>query len=157
MKKQHIWAVLILVILVVAVGAAIAIMPNQARDSAAARSLVEEFGGQLQHVSLLSPEDTLKSDIQSAYAPYVTSDLMQMWLTDPRHAPGRETSSPWPDRIEISSIAQQGSGYVATGNIVMKTSEGDADSQPVVIQVLRENGAWKIAAFQIGQSARSAD
>ena len=126
--------------------------PDQAKDEAEVKALVVEFGAYLKSISLQEPSDTLKGDIQQVYGPYVTDALLQSWRADPTHAPGRQTSSPWPDRIEVSSIAPQGQGYVASGDIVMMTSSGEAGRVPVVLQVIQQNGDWRIAVYQEGQS-----
>ncbi|HOG61966.1 MAG TPA: FeoB-associated Cys-rich membrane protein, partial [Sedimentibacter sp.] len=62
--------------------------------------LVEDFGSTLKNVPLLAPRDEVIQAIKDNYSPYVTDELMQNWIAHPRRAPGRTTSSPWPDRIE---------------------------------------------------------
>lgn len=77
---------------------------QSAEDKSAVTSLVEQFGQKLQMVSLLAPADTVRQVMQEQYSAYVTPDLLAKWQSDPQNAPGRLTSSPWPDRIEISSL-----------------------------------------------------
>ncbi|MBV9159122.1 MAG: hypothetical protein JO019_00825 [Candidatus Kaiserbacteria bacterium] len=118
---------------------------------AKARETVTTFGAQLQMVSLMAPDAS--STIASVYGPYVTPELLAAWEKNPSKAPGRETSSPWPDRIEITQVAPQGSGYIVHGEMVMMTSNeiehgGDAGRVPVVLQVVPQDNSWRIAAFQ---------
>lgn len=117
-----------------------------ATDGESARATVTAFGKQLQKVSLLAPDAS--STIASVYAPYVTPALLASWESNVAHAPGRQVSSPWPDQIQITNVAQQGNGYVVTGGIVLMTSDGLAGVIPVVIQVVPQDGKWLIAAYQ---------
>lgn len=120
-------------------------------DENAAKKVVTDFGSKLQQVSLLSAEAS--SSMASMYGPYVDTALLSAWQKDPRHAPGRLTSSPWPDRIEVVSIAPQGSGFVVQGAVVLMTSEekekgGYVGFVPVMIQIVPEDGSWHIVAYQ---------
>jgi hypothetical protein len=122
----------------------------------AVRAAVRDVGAQLQHVSLTADTEQVKGEIREAYAPYVTAALLEAWLDDPSTAPGRETSSPWPDSLYIRHVTPQGEGYIVEANIVLMTSveeaspeEDDAGIQPVVMQLIKEEGEWRIAAFQI--------
>ena len=73
-------------------------------------TLVESFGKKLQQVSLLAPPEDLKKNMEENYGSYVTSELLTQFLNDPDNAPGRLTSSPWPDRIEITSTEKTSEG-----------------------------------------------
>lgn len=121
---------------------------------AAVEKLVTEFGEQLQKVPLTAedPEITRQA-IRDNYSAYVTPELLEQWLADPEHAPGRLTSSPWPDRIAVSTFTEQGSGYVVEGSVIYVTSVevengGAADETAVLIQVISRDGEWLIAAYQ---------
>jgi hypothetical protein len=63
---------------------------------AGTREVVERMGERLKRVSLLAPESVLMREIQEAYAPLVTPELLEQWIADPTSAPGRDVSSPWP-------------------------------------------------------------
>ncbi len=71
------------------------------RDQAAVASLIEAFGGKLQAVSLQASKDVVKKSIQENYGDLVSPALLAQWVSNPSNAPGRVTSSPWPERIEI--------------------------------------------------------
>lgn len=124
-------------------------------DAAAARAVVERFGERLRRVSLLAPDAVRTREIREAYADLVTPVLLEAWLADPSRAPGRETSSPWPDRIEVRSIAPaDGDACVVEGAVVHVTSgevaAGGAElREPVTLRVVEEDG-WRIAAYQVG-------
>lgn len=114
-------------------------------------SLVTSFGKQLQKVSLLAPNAS--STMATVYGSYVSPQLLAQWQKHPESAPGKATSSPWPDRIEIISITPQGSGFIVNGNVILVTSAeamhgGAAGSIPVVILVINQNGKWQIVALQ---------
>lgn len=128
-------------------------MPEeQAPDSdAAVVTVVETFGLRMKLVSLLAPNDVLLSDIRRHYGDLVTRELLEQWLTAPRAAPGRLTSSPWPDRIEVRRVTVSSSSQARVyGHIVWLTSvemaQGGADSlQPVRLKLVRDDeGPWRI-------------
>jgi len=119
---------------------------NQGTGESAARATVETFGEQMQKVSLLAPDAS--STMATVYGAYVTPGLLASWESAPQSAPGRHTSSPWPDHIQVTTISQQGASYVVNGAVVLMTSTGLAGVVPVVLQVVPQNGTWLIAAYQ---------
>lgn len=146
---------------VVLIGAALGVYlikqaPTAQDDEKAVRALVIEFGTKLKDVSLLGP--TASEDIQNVYRPYATTALITRWQNDLSQAPGRTTSSPWPDRIEIGSVAKAADKYRVEGVIIEVTNEGgginenptDAVRRPVSITVSREGDAWKISELTLG-------
>ena len=75
-------------------------IPNRQDSSeAAVRHLVTEFGSRLKNVSLLATEDTVKNSIRENYGDLVSPALLGKWHNDVNQAPGRVTSSPWPERM----------------------------------------------------------
>ncbi|HEY5902226.1 MAG TPA: hypothetical protein VIU39_06720 [Anaerolineales bacterium] len=119
------------------------------------RDLVENFGGRLQTVALLAPDAA--QQIQTQYAGLASPALIETWAADVSKAPGRVVSSPWPDRIEISSVDRESAGrYVIDGFIVEITSTevgsgGAAARIPVQIVVEGEEGRWLITAYAEGR------
>lgn len=113
-------------------------------------NLVHEFGTRLQKVSLQAPKEVLESNVRENYADYVSEELLDKWIKDPLEAPGRLTSSPWPDRIEIESIDKISEReYEVKGSIIEVTStdieKGTFSAKrPVVIKVVKENDLWLI-------------
>lgn len=122
---------------------------------AAAADLVRRFGQRLARVSLLAPPGTLREEIRTQYAPLVTPALLESWLENPASAPGREVSSPWPDRIEVHDVrrirpdALEVTGDVVYSASVEATRGGAARREPVVVTVVRgEGGEWRIGEVE---------
>ena len=110
-------------------------------------SLIEDFGSRLQRVSLLSPIDVLEKSMKESYGDFVSQTLLEKWIKDPENAPGRRTSSPWPDRIEIQSIEKLSEEeYEIKGNIIEITSskEDKAIHIPIKLNVKKIEDKWVI-------------
>ncbi len=132
-------------------------------DQASVEAVVENFGSKLKMVSLLAPDAA--AQIQTQYASYVSAELLQKWEADPSTAPGRSTSSPWPEKIVIVSITPSTTGnafetYNVEGNVVEVTSapaNSGAQTQPAAVypvsmQVhkIDRSGQWLITSFERG-------
>lgn len=119
-------------------------------DKDDAIKLVEEFGGTLKNVSLLAPRDVVIKSIKDNYSPYVTEELLHKWINNPRIAPGRISSSPWPDRIEITEIEGLSEGeFSIKGRIVEVTSTeieggGAAVFRPIDLILRKTGNKWLI-------------
>lgn len=110
------------------------------------RTTVAAFGNELKSVSLLSP--SASEDIGNAYAGYVTPELLASWVADPSLAPGRTTSSPWPDHIETDTVTLNEAGaYDVLGRIMLVTSTGDAGIIPIELTVTDVGGSFLITRF----------
>jgi len=126
-------------------------------DKMAVASLVKDFGSKLQTVSLLAPEDVVSKSIQENYSEFVSPALLKEWLGAPLNAPGRLTSSPWPDRIEILTIERLAEGvYKVQGEIIEITSTerasgGIAAKRPISLEVENTGNRWLIRAITLGQ------
>ena len=124
---------------------------NATDEEAAVRDLVGNFGKRLQDVSLLSPDAV--QEMQKQYAEFVSPALLETWTSDVSSAPGRTVSSPWPDRIEITTLAKEGSDkYVITGFVIEVTSVevvngGVAAKIPVRIAVQKSQERWLITEY----------
>jgi len=165
MNKRNAFILVLVVIAIIAFGGIFWWMQYQTQpsqdQSGAVRDVVTQFGSQLKNVSLLVPDAA--NQIKTQYQNYVTGNLLAQWMADPSHAPGRLTSSPWPDRIEITAISSAGTGsYTVTGNIIEITSSevlsgGAANLIPVTMTVSNDNNQWKISAFQETQNRITKD
>ncbi|HEX7004229.1 MAG TPA: hypothetical protein VF168_08580 [Trueperaceae bacterium] len=121
-----------------------------------ATELITVFGDQLEHVSLLAPTDVVERQLMEFYGPYVSDRLLAAWTADPREAPGRITSSPWPVGIEVLEVTlEDEEEFLVHGQIEFVTSveltagEGKAATTlPVLIRVEREQGPWQITEFR---------
>ncbi len=144
--------------LALAVGLAAGCGPTEEERAAApaeAVLVVEQFGDRLKHVSLLAPADSVQDQIREQYGAYLTTLQLGGWLSDPASAPGRETSSPWPDRIEVRDAQPIGrTAFDVTGDIVYVTSvEGDVMLRtPVTARVVRgPDDIWRISEWTQGR------
>jgi hypothetical protein len=122
-------------------------------DSPEVRAVVERLGQRMKQVSLQAPDSIVVREIRRTYAPLVTPSLLEAWISKPERVPGREVSSPWPERIEIRSIEAVGSGLCRVeGEVVYVTSVelargGAVSRKPVVVRVTADDG-WRISAYE---------
>jgi hypothetical protein len=152
MKRVN--CVLILSVVVVILSACASSNSSPAEE-ATVRGVVEGFGQKLKMVSLLSP--SAAEDMKAQYSDYVSSALLEKWMGSPETAPGRMVSSPWPNRIEITSIkSTKLNDYSVTANVVEITSAeiskgGYTDKIPVQITVKKINEKWLIVEYAQGK------
>jgi len=128
---------------------------TQNNDEATVNSLVKNFGEKLQLVSLLGPEDVLEKSMQENYGEFVSPTLLEQWLKDSINAPGRLTSSPWPDRIEILNTEKVSEeAYEVKGEIIeiasLESNEIVA-KRPITLVVEKIDGKWLINNANIGE------
>jgi len=142
------------------VGAAKATQVNNS-DTNVVSNLVKSFGSKLQNFSLLAPKDIVEKEMQKNYGNMVTPQLLSKWLTYPLSAPGRMTSSPWPDRIEIKSVNKLSSSeYEVKGEVIEVTSVekvngGSAAKRPITLKIKKTEDRWLISAVSLGEYERS--
>lgn len=160
-QKGFIQIPLLIGIIIFIVGAGIAsylwyrsnlVKQNQAEETAV-KNVVENFGKVLKDVSLLAPKDIAAQSIEQNYKDSVALELLAEWMNNPSKAPGRLTSSPWPDRIDITAINKISSAYEVSGNVVEMTSQevvngGNVGQYPVTIKVEKINNKWLITSFE---------
>ena len=119
--------------------------------------VVEQFGKRLQMVSLLAPKEELKKNMLEQYGGLVAKPLLEKWMNDPQNAPGRQTSSPWPDRIDILSVEKiSDTSYGVKGEIIEITSEevehgGVAAKRPIDLIVEQVGADWLITGVTLGE------
>ena len=124
---------------------------SSAAEIAKVKGLVENFGKRLQNVSLLAPDAA--QEMQAQYAEFVSPALLDRWMKAVSKAPGRVVSSPWPDRIEITTLLKDGSDrYAMTGFVVEMTSlevvgGGATVKKPVQIVAQKVEGRWLITEY----------
>lgn len=117
-------------------------------SDAEARKVVTEFGESLKNVSLIGP--TAVEDMAEQYSNFVTPELLDSWAENPENAPGRLTSSPWPERIEIEDSRRASeTEYRMLGHIIEVTStdtEEDAViKRPIEVIVNKVDDIWLIS------------
>lgn len=128
-------------------------------DNSGAIRSVEQFGRNLKKVDKLSPEKVCREQIKENYSAYVAPSLLSEWLEDPSKAPGRYTSSPWPDRIEIRDLIKISKDkYTVKGDIVEITSvPGEEWMTGITLTVERTGKDWLITGFNINEQSATFD
>jgi hypothetical protein len=121
-------------------------------DPAQVRMTVTAFGDQLQKMPLTAPPDLITKGMDLYYGMYVHPDLLAQWKADPLNAPGRLTSSPWPDRIDITSMTKNKDGtYTVDGDIVEvahgATTTETVRSIPVRFTLAMGPDGWQITGY----------
>ncbi|MDD2586126.1 MAG: M56 family metallopeptidase [Syntrophomonadaceae bacterium] len=128
---------------------------------AAIISLVESFGSKLKIISLQAPQDSVAKSMRDNYSDFVSPTLIEEWINDPLKAPGRLTSSPWPERIDILNVERLSADiYEVKGTIIEITSEelasgGIAASRPITLKVKKMDEQWLIDALTMGEYQNS--
>ncbi len=130
-------------------------------ETAAISDLIVAFGEKLQSVPLSASKEITAQAIDENYRAYVSTELLTAWKNNPSTAPGRKTSSPWPDHIKIDSIvkitAANGTSttptFTVTGSVIEITSVevangGVANSYPITLTVQNRNGVWLITGLK---------
>jgi hypothetical protein len=123
-------------------------------DAPGVRQLVEQLGQRMKQVSLQAPDSVVAREIRRAYAPLVTPSLLEAWTSEPTRAPGRDVSSPWPERIEVRSVEMDERGLCRVqGEVAYVTSaevtQGRAASRELVtLFVARLDDGWRISAYE---------
>ena len=131
--------------------------PEDGEENAISQ-LVEDFGKRLKNVSLLAPAEVAAKSIKENYAGYVAPALLAQWQNDPENAPGRVTSSPWPERIDIIETKKlSDTKYQVKGEIIEMTSadivnDGLAVKRPVVLTVEKIDKSWLITEVKLDAS-----
>ena len=129
-------------------------------DTKTVTNLVKSFGSKLQNFSLLASKDVIEKEMKKNYGVLVTPKLLSKWIVDPLSAPGRLTSSPWPDRIEVKTVNEISSNeYEVKGEIieitsVEKVNGGYAAKRPVTLKVKKADNQWLINEVSLGAYER---
>lgn len=151
--------VIVLLTLVVASAAAYGIYNyrksnSSFADSAQVRIAVAGFGDMLRQVPLIAPPDVVAFAMDKYYSLYVSPELLAKWKANPQSAPGRLTSSPWPDRIDITGVTKNKDGtFTVLANIVeiangTGTTTAIAATVPVKFTLTLGPDGWQITDYQ---------
>lgn len=128
-------------------------MATPADPAERAVATVVSFGNVLQMVPLSGDPEVARRAMTAHYASYVAPPLLVEWKEDPRSAPGRITSSPWPARIEPDTVAEGfGGGYVVQGRVIELTSRelvegGSSGEYAIQATVEKLDEGWRITEF----------
>lgn len=127
-------------------------------EAEAVKAQVENFGKELQKISLLAPADTVKADMAEHYAPYLTPELLAAWQNDPTQALGRTVSSPWPNEIQVFSASKISDNQFQVNANVLEITSSDpnpANVYPITLSVVRSGDKWLISS--VSKSAPAAN
>ena len=127
--------------------------PSDRVEEQQVSDVVTQFGAKLKEVPLLAPDTVRARSVREAYGPLVSAELLERWLASPSEAPGRDVSSPWPERIEIHDVRRATrEHYEVEGEVIYVTSVeagtgGEAAREPVLLDVRKQGGAWRIHSY----------
>jgi hypothetical protein len=114
----------------------------------AVANVVGDFGAAMQMVPVNASGTSASQAMWNDYHNLVAPQLLSSWMQDPASAPGRSSSSSWPDHIAIGSLEEKGPmAYLVTGDVVMATNGGIAGEYAVTTTVAVVNGNWMITAW----------
>ncbi|MEK7602272.1 MAG: hypothetical protein AAB472_02200 [Patescibacteria group bacterium] len=135
MQRKYI-VLSLLALVLIGIGAYLYNQREAAAESLArVRNVVYNFGDELKLVPTLAPHAEFVTTMNKHYAMYVHPDLLNKWNAEPATAPGRVTSSPWPDRIDIDSMVKNKDGtYTVEAHIVQKAS-GQSSTTPALADI----------------------
>jgi beta-lactamase regulating signal transducer with metallopeptidase domain len=120
-------------------------------DKEAVIQLVEQFGNKLRFVSLTASKNEVSKLMHEHYGEYVTQELIDSWLEDQENAPGRLTSNPYPERIDISSVEKTSEDeYTVNGRIMEVAFNNIAATRPILLKVTRTGERWLIRHAELG-------
>lgn len=160
-KRPVFWVGAIATVIVLAVSVSAMANPishveGQTDEEQQIVNLVEGFGSKLSMVSLLAPKAEVAKSMEETYRDFVSQDLIKEWIENPEIAPGRLTSSPWPERIDVTDVIKRSSDlYEVTGVMIEVTSAemaegGVAARRPITLEVRQVGGQWLIDACRVG-------
>jgi hypothetical protein len=111
-------------------------------------AVVAELGKRMKLVSTLAPENAAGAAIREQYAGLASPELLRSWTREPASAPGRQVSSPWPDRVEVTDARIDGTRAWVTGVIVEQTSSGESGRVPLRVELSSSSGKWLITKWE---------
>ncbi len=129
---------------------------NELQEESEIKKLLDLFVQRMQLITLASPLERIKEMIKDAYHELVTEELLNQWLNSPQEAPGKITSSPWPDKIEIKKLSKiNPNEYQVEGSLIWMTSTGFAKEDKVEIKILKKDSKWLLAEYKVQEKQSS--
>lgn len=142
---------IIITLLIVAVGGGLFWFFNlNISDEVRAQRVVQKFAEHMSDVPLAGNTAVIAEAMDESYKDVVSPELLEYWKNAPAAALGRSASSPWPDKIEITSTARVDENtYEVRGDVLEITSQealngGVASRYPVTFIVKKEGNRWLI-------------
>lgn len=151
------WHRYLIILLVAVVAAATAFWYYHGRqehgNTAQARIVVAGLGDNLQKVPLVASKEIVAFAMDQYYAFYVHPDLLAKWKADPLNAPGRLTSSPWPDRIDVKNAVKNADGTFTVDAEIVEIANGASGKQeanriPVRFVLTLGPDGWQITDYK---------
>lgn len=111
---------------------------------------VSDFGGCLKSVELDVPRQDIIAAMGRGMKRFISDRLYREFVQDTSKIPGRITSSPWPESIQIDSMQKiDNASYLVSGKIILMTSDalaqgGNAGETPITLTVKNVSGTWLI-------------
>jgi hypothetical protein len=109
-------------------------------DVNAIYQVVGEFGARLRDVDMSAPTQNILAVLNfDIMKKLITDRLYQVFMQDTSRIPGRITSSPWPESIQIVSVRKlDDTSYTVNGSIILMTSNalaqgGNAGLLPITL------------------------
>lgn len=128
--------------------------------SAAVKAVVQDFGKQMQKISVLAPPDAVRAELPKVYGDVLSPQLLAAWHAHPDRVAGREGSSPWPQQIEIDSVdCSSGETCSVTGKVDYITSNevehgGVFMRRGITLAVAHQDNGWRITAVHLAPAAQ---
>ena len=111
----------------------------------------------MKNVSTLASPDAAERALRDNYGGLVAPSLLADWIASPSTAPGRQVSSPWPERIDVIDVSQSGDHASVRGVVVEATSSGEGSRTPVEIELRLTDGSWLITSWKTREPNSKAD
>lgn len=105
------------------------------RDLKNIQELIEGFGNNLKNVELVAPQEIREEEIEKYYKGYLTKELLERLKINPEGI-GKQTSSPWPEKIEITSLIFLSPDKAEiNGEIIEMTSSGESGRRKIILEI----------------------
>lgn len=132
---------------------------TQASAEPAARTVIERFGAAMKDMPVLTPAPAVRAALPHVYGAVLAPALLQRWQAHPDEVIGREGSSPWPQKIELTRIACTASDCRAVGTVDYITSNelehgGVFARRDITLHVTHTAAGWRIAAVGLARDSR---
>jgi hypothetical protein len=111
------------------------------------RARIEEFASKFELVQVSAPKAVAAKSIKDNYSSFVSPEVLAAWEKNPLQAPGRLTSTPSAQKIDIKELSKKEDGSYESQGEILEVSNGKLLSL-VAIKLRSENGQWIITGFE---------
>jgi len=122
-------------------------------EDTSVRAFVQDFGSRFKQVSLLS--DDVSQEIGKYYGMYASPELIKKWQDRTEPAPGRHSSSLWPESVDVVSVMPQAPGVYRVEANVIEVVSGPGKPEPAAVYpislvVEKRGDTWIIVSLTKG-------